>query len=393
VRATHSIELVSEPAARRPADQRRPPAWAGLPGVRVGAILGAPIFIAPSWLFFLAFVTYGFAPTVASNVPGIGAGRYAVACAFGVLLGVSVLAHEIGHVAVARWAGVPVHRVVLTWLAGHSALDHDPATAPRMAGVAAAGPAVNLLLAGVGWVIADRSSGGTVLWVLAAGLTWINAVVGAYNLLPGLPLDGGQVLRAVVWAATRDLRTATIAGAWAGRVLGAITGAVGLYLISRPSAAAESAGVWTVLIAVMMVASSSGVLRQQALRDKLPRLTARGLARPALAVTGDLPLAEAVRRAHEISARGLVVVDSRGHPTAVTTEAAVTATPMQRRPWVTTSSVSRPVGADDLVPVDLDGEALVARLQQRPASEYVVVGDDGALVGVIAAADVARALR
>ena len=362
-------------------------------GLRLGSLFGAPIYVAPSWLVFLGWVTIAFAPLVDESVEGIGNGRYAVSLAFGLFLGLSVLAHEIGHCALAKAFDVPVQRVVLTWLAGHSAFEREPGTPRRMVLVAVAGPAVNLVLAVIAWFAFQALPVGTVAWVLAAGLAWTNAVVGVYNLLPGLPLDGGQVLRATVWAITHNPRTGIVGAAWAGRVLGVGTGVVGLALVTRPAGADQSAGLWAILVAAMMVFSSTAVLRQQAVRDLLPNVSARSLARPALLIAADLPLAEAVRRAQEAGLRGLVVVDGYGRPTAVVNEAAVMATPLERRPWMTVAAVSRGVSAAQLVPADLVGEALLNELRKSPATEYVVTEPDGTVVGVLAASDLAAALR
>lgn len=361
--------------------------------MRIGSLFGAPIYVAPSWLLFLGWVTIAFGPRVGDTIVGIGSAKYAVSMAFGIFLGLSVLAHEIGHCVAARLLGVPVERVVLTWLAGHSMFEREPATPPRMIAVAVAGPVVNLLIAVAAWIGYRQLEPATVAWLLTAGLAWTNALVGVYNLLPGLPLDGGQVLRAAVWAVTKNERTGTIGGAWAGRLLGFATGAFGIYLLTRPDGADQGSGLWALLIAGMIVMSSTAVLRQQGLHDRLPQLSAGGLTRRALAVSADLPLAEAVRRAQDADARGLVVVDGAGRPTGVVSEAAVSATPLARRPWVSTGSVSRAVQEVQFVPAQLSGEALLRRLQQAPATEYVVVNPDGALAGVLAAADVAAALK
>lgn len=381
-----------QPVSRRPTQPSQRDAFAPA-GLRLGTLFGAPIYVAPSWLIFLGWITIAFAPWVGENVDDIGGGRYAVSLAFGIFLGLSVLAHEIGHCVLARVFDVPIQRVVLTWLAGHSAFEREPSTPRRMIAVAVAGPATNLVLAGGAWLVYQSLPHATVGSVLAYGLAWTNGLVGVYNLLPGLPLDGGQVLRAAVWAITHNQRTGTIGAAWAGRVLGVGTGVLGLALATRTDAPDQSAGLWALIIAAMMVISSSGVLRQQVLRDRIPTLNARTLARRALPVAADLPISEAIRRAHEAQARGLVVVDGDGHPTGVVNEAAVTATPEARRPWVNVGAVARGLGPDQFVAAQLVGEALLKQLQEAPAAEYVVVEPDGSLYGVLAASDVAAALR
>ena len=379
---------------REPASSARPRRDAFAPvGLRLGSLFGAPIYVAPSWLIFLGWITIAFGPWVGDNVDGIGNGRYVVSMAFGLFLGLSVLAHEIGHCVLARTFDVPVQRVVLTWLAGHSAFEREPSTPRRMVLVAVAGPAANLALAVAAWLGYHAVPGGTIASVLLFGLAWTNGLVGLYNLLPGLPLDGGQVLRATVWAITRNPRTGVVGAAWAGRALGVATGVFGLWLAARPSRPDQTQGIWAMLIAAMMVISSTSALRQQALRDRLPRLSARGLTRRALPVTADLPMSEAVRRAQESQSRALVVVDGFGRPTGVVSEAAVTATPVARRPWVSIGTVSRGLVPSQFVPAHLVGEELLIRLQESPATEYVVVEPDGTVFGVLAASDVAAVLR
>src|SRR6185437_5497698 len=187
---------------------------------------GVPIYISASWLLFVAFITVEFAPTVASAVPGIGAARFAVAAAFGVFLGVSVLAHEVAHCVLARRFRIPIERISLSFLAGHSTLAREPETPARSAAVAVAGPATNLIIGAGAFFAYTQLADGSIALVLAAGLAWSKMLVGVYNLLPGLPLDGGQLLRAALWRITRNQRTGTVGAAWAGRVIAACTAAL-----------------------------------------------------------------------------------------------------------------------------------------------------------------------
>jgi Zn-dependent protease/CBS domain-containing protein len=382
-------EQPSQKPNARPAATARGITYGGL---LLGRPFGVPIYISASWLLFVAFITVQFAPVVASAVPGIGAARFVVAAAFGVFLGASVLAHEVAHCVVARRFRIPIERISLSFLAGHSALAREPETPARSAAVAVAGPATNLVI-GVGAFLVytqlpDRSIG----LVLAAGLAWSNVLVGVYNLLPGLPLDGGQLLRAALWRITGNPRTGTVGAAWAGRVIAGATAAFGLYLVSTRRTDAQFSALWALLIAAMLWVSSTQVLRQQALRDRLPSISARALSRSSISVLADLPLAEAVRRAQEAHAQGIVIVDGEGRPTGVVREAAVIAMPAPRRPWVSTGSVARHVSTGELINSSWSGEELLARLQLAAASEYVVVDPAGGVYGVLAAADVARAL-
>jgi CBS domain-containing protein len=113
--------------------------------------------------------------------------------------------------------------------------------------------------------------------------------------------------------------------------------------------------------------------------------------RPALAVPASLPLAEALRRLAEAGAGALVVTASDGQATGLVNEAAVSATPVERRPWITVQDVARAVVPDVVLRSDLAGQDLIEALRTHPASEYLVVEPTGVIAGVLAAADLERA--
>ena len=129
------------------------------------------------------------------------------------------------------------------------------------------------------------------------------------------------------------------------------------------------------------------------LRSRLPHLIARQLARRTLTVPSDLPLAEAVRRAHDAQAGSIVTVTTSGVPEGIVSEAAVEATPQERRPWVAVAAVARSLEDGLRLPADLAGEELVMAISRTPAAEYLLVEPDGSVVGVLATADVDRAFR
>jgi CBS domain containing-hemolysin-like protein len=126
-------------------------------------------------------------------------------------------------------------------------------------------------------------------------------------------------------------------------------------------------------------------------RRRLPALQARSLARRTLAVPHDLPLAEAVRRAQEARAGSIVVLDAQGRPSGIVNEAAVLATPDDRRPWLATSAVARTVEEGLVLAADISGEQMVRAMQRTPASEYLLVEPDGTVYGVLATEDVDKA--
>jgi CBS domain-containing protein len=126
-------------------------------------------------------------------------------------------------------------------------------------------------------------------------------------------------------------------------------------------------------------------------RERLPALSARRLARKAVSVTANTPLSEALRRAKEGEARAVVVVDHEDKPIAILNEAAVMATPDQRRPWIEAGSLARTLEPNMVLPADLSGMALLDALRRAPASEYLLVEPSGQVFGVLAARDVDQA--
>lgn len=368
--------------ARSPVPRRRLAS-----AIPVGRPFGIPVYFSPSWFLIAAYITVVTAEGVGRAVDGIGAARYLVAFAFAVLLALSVLAHELGHCAVSRGLGLPVRRVTIFLLGGVSEIDKEPETAAREYLVAMAGPLVSLLLAGIGAALIPVFDGGTVARVLCVELTIANGLVAAFNLLPGLPLDGGRVLRAAAWQLSSSRVTGTKAGAYAGRAVAVLVVAGALFGASGPEAVPSL--LFAALLAGFIWVGAGQALRAAEVSSRLPAVAAGRLARRALGVAADLPLSEALRRAEEAGAGGLVVVDADGRPGALVSEAAVAATPSQRRPWVPVGSLARTIDEGLVLRADLVGNDVLDAMRTTPASEYLVIDAAGVMVGVLSTADVA----
>jgi CBS domain-containing protein len=128
-------------------------------------------------------------------------------------------------------------------------------------------------------------------------------------------------------------------------------------------------------------------IRATKFRERIPALQARRLARKAISVQASTPLAEAIRRADEARARAVVVVDHENTPIAILNEAAVMATPPQRRPWIDAGSLARSIAPELVLPADISGMALLDAIKKAPASEYLLVEPSGEVYGVLAARD------
>lgn len=361
-------------------------------GLRLGRVIGVPVLIGPSWFLMAAIITLAISQTLTSS---IGQGQAVlVGASFAVLLGVSVLLHELGHCFVARGLGLPVHSITIGIMGGATQID-EAQTPAREYAVAIAGPLVSLLLAGTGVGLRPLFDSNSLSGRLVDNVAITNGLIAAFNLLPGLPLDGGRVLRAILWRIGGDAERATRAAAWAGRGVAVFVVPL-LFVVVLPRAGYggdyATNLIWSALVGGYIYALATFALKRSQAMSKLPRVTVVALARPALTVPADMPLAEAVRRAHEANARGLVVVDAADQLEAVVSEAAVIATPEHRRPWVSVGSLAKRLEPGLVLDVSLRGEELLSAMRAHPAAEYVTRDPVSGEVSVLSADDVGKAL-
>ena len=367
---------------------RRPPGT-----IRIGSIAGSDVLVSSSWFLVAGLVAVLVAPRVDQVQPGLGAWKYVAGLAFAVILYMSVLLHEASHAVMARRYGFPVSSITLHFLGGMTAIEGE-ANRPRQEFmIAVVGPltsiAVGVAAVGMWFVTPDG-----LLRMAVEGLAGANLLVGVLNLVPGLPLDGGRVLKSVVWGATGNVHRGTIVAGWGGRVTAAAVLCWPIFqesVLGRPPDLIDF--ILALVIALFLWSGATSAMASARLRRRLPGLVARDLARRTLTVPDDLPLGEAVRRAQEAEAGSIVTVTSGGRPTGVVNEAALLATPEDRRPWVAVSTVARTLDEGLSLPVGIGGEELILAISRNPASEYLLLDEDGSIYGVLTTADVDRAFR
>ncbi|WP_405868373.1 site-2 protease family protein [Streptomyces sp. NBC_01515] len=370
-------------------------------GLLMGRPFGVPVYVAPSWFLVAALITWVFGGQLDRVLPELGAARYLVALFFAVAFYGSVLVHELAHTVAALRFKLPVRRIQLQFFGGVSEIEKEAETPGREFVLAFVGPLLSLILSGIFYLAMLPVEPGTVPGVLLAGLMVSNLIVAVFNLLPGLPLDGGRMLRAVVWKITGRPMSGTIAAAWVGRAL-AVSVLIGLPLLTQTGALGTNtediSGMDTVtdallaaILAAIIWTGAGNSLRMARLREHLPELRARNLTRRAVPVETNTPLSEALRRANAAGARALVVVDADGQPLSLVREAAIVGVPEHRRPWVVVSGLAQDLTDGMRVSVELAGEDLLDALRATPATEYLVVEETGEIYGVLSAADVERA--
>ena len=374
------------PAGRGRANGRR---QAGT--LRIGQVGGVDVLVRSSWLLVAVLIAVVLAPSIEQVRPGLGAGKYVAGVAFAVLLYLSVLVHEMSHALMAKRYGLPVRSITLHFLGGVTEIDGEAETPGREFGISVVGPLTSIGVGAACYALSLVTPEG-LLGMAVDGLAAANLLVGVLNLVPGLPLDGGRVLRAVVWKVGRDPHRATIVAGWAGRVVAAL--ALSWPLV-QPLVIGRPPDLFDYLIAFVLATflwgGATAAIVSARMRRRLPVLQARTLARRAMAVPHDLPLAEAVRRAQDAQAGSIVVLDQRQRPVGIVNEAALLATPDDRRPWLPAESVARTIEDGLLLPADIGGEQLVRAMQRTPATEYLLLEPDGSVYGVLTSEDVDRA--
>jgi Zn-dependent protease len=354
--------------------------------IPMGRILGIPVRAHWTVLLLLpAAMTLLASGVFREWYPGWSVAAHAgMAAAAAVLLLLSILLHEMGHALAARRLGIRVDGVTL-WALGGLTRFSGPAHRPRdEVRIAAAGPLATLGVAVVAGAAAPALAGvaaaqGVVAWLAAANLLLL-----VFNLLPGFPLDGGRILRGMLWARSGDHARATRTAAVAGRVIGASFGGLAAVLIV---AGAAADGVWLGLIAWFLLGAAGTEEALAAAERALGDTPAAAVMRPVDGVVapGDPipPDREGDAPARVVVADGrlwglLVAGDEAGRPAAA-------------RSRLRVHDVALPRGAFmELAPADLVGPALEGLVGQ-PRLAVVVDGDRP--VGIVTLEDVDRRLR
>jgi Zn-dependent protease len=381
-------------------DSRRSPAAARHPRQRtsgwvIGHAAGAPIVLAPSWLLAAVVLTVFFAPTVRRLAPVLGdVATYAVALIFVVLLFVSVFLHELAHGFVARAHGLRVHEFALTLWGGHTSFAGSGATPRASALIAVVGPLTNLALAALAWFAAQALPLGLVAAILYAA-AFANAFVGVFNLIPGLPLDGGRVLEAVVWRAVGDRHRATLVAGWAGRVVavGVVVWALGTPLLDggRPSLFTV---LWAVLVGGFLWNGATAAMTGASAQRAVEGLSAARLGRPAAVVPASGTLADARQAAQTAGVGHVVVLDAHGRPVAYVDPAAAAAVPTAAYPTTPVLAVAVPLPPAAVVDAAETGTRLAHEVNRvAPSSPVMALVDGGRVTGLLFTSDVVAALR
>src|SRR5919202_119723 len=336
--------------------------------IRVGNLFGIPFYVNPSWFLVLALVTFDLVDLFA----GLGGVLpWFLALVVALLLFASVLAHELGHSFVAIRQGIEVKSITLFLFGGLASLDRESKTPAEAFWIAIAGPAVSLLLFALFTAIGVGSGISGPLAALVSLLAYINLILALFNLIPGLPLDGGNILKSLVWKVTGNPYKGVIFASRVGQFLGWLAIVLGLLSIVGIS---NIGSFWTQLI---------GLTAEDAVIPNSP------------IVSADLSLRE--------FANNYIIGKAEWGKFLVTDEegqllGAIAVDDMRNVPtsnWTTTPvrQLMQPVALSTTVKSNQSLLEVVVLLEKEKLTQLPVVGENGVLVGILEKASIIRLLE
>jgi len=362
----------------------------------VGRVAGAPVLVTPSWFLGAVVLTVVFAPTVSRFAPRMATtGVLVVAFAFVLLLFASVFLHEVAHALVARARGQRVTELAVTLWGGHTAYTGAAGRPLDGALIAVVGPVTNLVLAGAMWALFELQPMMTVPAMLLFAGAFSNAFVGLFNLLPGLPLDGGQILESLVWGATGSRTRGTVAAGWVGRAVavGVVAWAL-LWPLRHGLSPSWVTVAWAALIGAFLWSGAGEAIKGAHRREELGKLSVSTLAVPAVTVPATTSVAGLPAVVASRPGAVVVVVGDRGEPLGWVDPTAATAVPVDQVATTPVEAVVVPFPPGSAVDPRLAGTELLHRVARASAGARIIpVVDAGVVTGVLDVARVAAAVR
>jgi Zn-dependent protease/CBS domain-containing protein len=362
--------------------------------IRVGNLFGIPFYIHPSWFLVLGLVTWSYSSGLAAQFPQLSAG-------FALLLGLmsalmlfaSVVAHELGHSFVAIRQGIDVKSITLFIFGGLASLEKESKTPGEAFWVAIAGPIVSLLLFGIFTIIGITTSISSPLAAILGVLASVNLALALFNLIPGLPLDGGNILKALVWKITGNPYKGVTFASRVGQIFGwvaVLSGILPLLLLG------SFANFWNLLIGFFLLQNAGNAAQFARVQEKLTGLTAED------AVTVDSPVVSANLTLREFADErvisgqnwhrflvtdndgqlvGAIAVDNlRTIPTALWSETQV-------------QEIMRPITKSTTVQSDRPLLEVMQLLEEQKITVLPVIRHNGVLVGILEKAAIIRLLQ
>jgi Zn-dependent protease/predicted transcriptional regulator len=364
-------------------------------GIQIGRIYGIPIFLHTSWFLIFGLIAFWFysdfdalqlnLPT--SRLVGLGIMTSLLFCG-------SLVLHEVAHSLVAKYYKIPVASIMLFVFGGVSRLTRDPATALQEFNIAVAGPLSSLVLAG-GFDLVYRQAGSNqVLRTLAGSLAWINFILALFNMIPGFPLDGGRVFRAIAWGITKDSARATRLTARCGQVVaflmfgaGALEAVYGYKGQSDPIQ-----GIWLAFIGWFILTAAKQSQAQVEARGALEGLRVADIMTPELHTVGrEISLEDYAREMVRTGRRAHLVVAGDQLVGLVTAEA-LNSVPQQDWDVTSVQAVMLPKDKLHWAAPEEPALSLLDRMRTVGMQQMPVIAG-GSVVGIVTRDSILRVLQ
>ena len=360
-------------------------------GIRLGSILGIPIAIDYSWFLIFALITYTFFLGYKDGFPELGsAGSWGLAVATSFLFFVSLLLHELAHSVLARASGIPVEGITLFLFGGVSRITREAERPGTELAVAIVGPATSAILGLLfGGLYLLLRSGTPYLAGACQYLMFINFALAVFNLMPGFPLDGGRVLRAVVWRVTGSYSRASNVATRAGQVLAGMLVLVGIVVILIPGTDVVQ-GLWPIFLGWYLFSAASASRRQLRLQELLQGYKARdAVGRSCPTVPQSLTLDILVEGYMVPSGCRVFLAASFGEPRGIITTRQVRMVPRHRWREVRVESVMLPLDSIPSVAADENAYHVLELMASVDVAELPVV-ENGSFIGLVSREDLLR---
>jgi Zn-dependent protease/predicted transcriptional regulator len=350
------------------------------PGLKIGHIFGIPIYLHPSWLIIFVLITLMLGMQFTAQHPKWSpAEHWALGIATSLLFFASVIFHEVSHSVVALHYKLPVKSITLFVFGGLSAIEREPPNAGQEFKMAIAGPVSSLFLAGVFFVIWRYGHFGEFVAGMSYWLFEINLILGIFNLVPGFPLDGGRVLRGIIWGITKDYRKASQIASKSGQFIAYLMIFAGIWQALEGN---WIGGIWLAFIGWFLLEAAKETFMQVALRDTLEGLhTEDVMSREIPTVPRDISIDDYIHQVLRTGRRAHIVIGGDRPSGLVSLQSA---RHVPREEWVSTSVQAVMVPMDKVQAAKPDEPLLevLQRMQSTDINQMPVVSD-GHIVGMI----------
>ena len=362
--------------------------------IRVGNLFGIPFYIHPSWFLVLGLVTWSYSSGLGAQFPLLSGGlALLLGLMTALLLFASVVAHELGHSFVAKAQGIDVKSITLFIFGGLASLEKESKTPAEAFWVAIAGPLVSLLLSGIFIAIGFGTVTSGPLAAIIGVLASVNLALALFNLIPGLPLDGGNILKALVWKITGNPYKGVVFASRVGQIFGWVAIASGLLPLLLFGSFANS---WNLLVGFFLLQNAGKAAQFARVQEQLTGLTA------ADAVTHDSPIVSAHLTLREFADERILnwqnwnrflVTDNNGQLVGAISVDDLRFIPTTLWSETQVREVMRPIEQSTTVQSDQPLLDVVQLLERQNLSALPVIRQNGVLVGILEKASVINLLQ